>query len=364
MIQNHNHIHFNSGKTINTLETGVYKIRKTLTGIILEKVNNFEYKNLDGRVNDYVELLLEQTKKTNKFGALFSGLSGMGKTQTIKNFITSSNLPTIFIDSAISGDDITTVVNNIETDVIVFIDEFEKVYSREEDANSLLTFLDGSDFKKKLITICSFNERKNLSTYFFNRPGRFIFNFKFDALHPDEALEFISKNVNVKDQSKELLNYLYKIKNLSYDICATIINTIHLHGIDTFVKFSDCLNIDNTTYLYKITTFKDDKPFDNSSGGAIITNTSVKVKYEYFNEDENKYIETISRIYLNNDLYQYILKNLTSNYEFELNTEQFNDYIIQYLKEEHDSDIKIDLSRYKFVAERKHDYVQKSYLAF
>lgn len=275
MIKSNNEVHFNSGETIDSLPLGIYKIVQTMTGTYLSKLPNYEYKKMFGISNDYVNLLLEHTTKSNSFGALFSGLSGMGKTQTIKNFIIKSKIPTIFVDQGLSGNVIIDVINRINSDVIVFFDEFEKLYVEENSSNTLLTFLDGIDFGKKVITICSFNNKHTLSNYFFNRPGRFIFDFKFNRLEPEEGLEFINSIIDIS-MKKELLNYLGKIKNLSYDICNSIVGVIKIHGINNFIKFSDCLNIQEESFIYFYTLTKHNKPHFETGKSATIPYAGIK----------------------------------------------------------------------------------------
>lgn len=282
MIKSNNEVHFNSGETIDSLPLGIYKIVQTMTGTYLSKLPNYEYKKMFGISNEYVNLLLEHTNKSNSFGALFSGLSGMGKTQTIKNFIIESKIPTIFIDEALSGNTIIDIINRINSDVIVFFDEFEKLYAKEDSSNTLLTFLDGIDFGKKVITICSFNDKSKLSNYFFNRPGRFIFDFKFDRLLPEEGLEFISSIIEIS-MKKELLNYLSKIKNLSYDICNSIVGVIKIHGINNFIKYSNCLNIQEENYKYYYSLTKNSKPYYESMRLPSVSSNAIR-----FSDDNDR----------------------------------------------------------------------------
>ena len=152
-------------------------------------------------------------------GFLFTGQSGMGKTQTIRNLVNLLGYPCIVVDHEVETGALTGLINDAGTPVIVFFDEFEKIFT--DKSEHLLGFFDGIT-ENRVISFCSMNEVGRLSNYFFNRPGRFIFNFRFEELPVSVALEYIESKIKVEDIER-LVNYLSTVYNLSYDLCDKIV---------------------------------------------------------------------------------------------------------------------------------------------
>lgn len=243
----------NVGEDINKLPVGVYTINVDAMGnIFLDEQNKMVYQDLYGESNDIMDIVLHYKNGSNKnFGCLFEGISGMGKTQTIKNLCVKMNLPVISITSPQHKDLILKVVEQINSDCIIFIDEFEKVYGEDEQAcNSLLALFDGLNTKNRIISFVAFNDRGSLSNYFFNRPGRFIFNFKFSPLDDKKALEFIKSKVSISASVEKSLKYfLFRVENISYDILDKIIHVINIYG-EKFPKAIVNMNLEKSRISY------------------------------------------------------------------------------------------------------------------
>jgi hypothetical protein len=294
MIRNDSIINFNSGESISVLPVGVYVPDKDNFGnIFLKKIEDFNSIDLGGRSNSIKDFLTSHYRLTKgNFGCIFEGISGMGKTATIRNICNELNLPVIFIQDDFSGKELNEIVSNINSDCVLFFDEFEKIYTDTNVSNSLLSFFDGINTKNRVVNLVSFNQRSKLSNYFFGRPGRFLFNFRFFHLSTEDAMAFIKSRLEVRAEYEDkMYTYLDKIDNLSYDICDKIITLIGLHGIQTFIEFSRDFNVDECDYVIE----------------AVLSMEQKKEykKIRYINEEDGEYLYVFgNELFYLNELYR------------------------------------------------------------
>lgn len=260
MLQFNNVITFESGKYIPNLENGVYSIQEDSQGnIFLQVEPDFETIELSGESINISSLVIDHYRATtNNFGILLQGSSGNGKTQTIKHICKMLNLPVIMVNKPFLGPFVKSVLDKIGCDCIVVFDEFEKVYAKTEQSESLLGLFDGIDTTNRILYVVSANERKNVSQYFFGRPGRFLFNFLYECLKPEEGLKFIKLKSSVENDER-LLNYLKGVNNLSYDICDKISSLINIHGEEKFSVNAKYFNVIPIKYEYEYEIYYNDK---------------------------------------------------------------------------------------------------------
>lgn len=324
MLIFNNRIVFSNGHSIESLLPGCYAIRidPQNGSLYLEIQPRFETKELAGFSNDIIDLIKNHYKKTaNNFGIIFSGQSGMGKTQTIKSICSELNLPVIIVDIPLDATKIKTVLHAINADCVLLFDEYEKTYGdRKEEANSLLPIFDGLDTDHRILSILSINTTDRMSEYLFGRPGRFLFNFKFNPLKPEEALEFIEQRIAINDRDRMLL-FLGSIKNISYDICDKLIGIINLHGEELFIKFSNHINLVEANYRYQVIVKDGDKILCNNtigSGDAAPFRCNGESYYIYYNK--------IARTFKNLKIHEPLLvesQDVVDDYE-DINDETVN----------------------------------------
>lgn len=244
MLQFNNVITFESGKFIPSLEKGVYSLQEDDRGAAFLQVEpDFETIDLVGESLNISNLVVDHYRATtSNFGILLQGISGMGKTQTIKHICKQLGLPVVIVNQAFTGNFVKTALDKIGSDCIVVFDEFEKVYNKTELSESLLGLFDGIDTANRILYVVSANERRNVSQYFFGRPGRFLFNFVYEHLSAEDALEFVKSRLKIYDEER-LFIYLKNINLLSYDICDKIVNLINIHGEEKFSENAKYFNI-------------------------------------------------------------------------------------------------------------------------
>ena len=146
-------------------------------------------------------------KFERNLGVILSGDKGIGKSLFAK--MTSikaieNGYPLIIINTYIPG--IADFLSEIEQEIVVLFDEFDKTFNGGKDNNNnakdpqteMLTLFDGINSGKKLF-IVTCNDLKGLNDYLVNRPGRFHYHFRFDYPQSeywkeiDEVISFSKK---------------------------------------------------------------------------------------------------------------------------------------------------------------------------
>ena len=153
-------------KTFDSLPVGVYKACfSKFTGFFLEKHPDVEIKEkIYGHHKEKVAKILSSFEKFDRnLGVIFSGDKGIGKSMAAKLMTQTSlekGIPVILVNEYLPG--ISDLLNDIEQEVVVIFDEFDKTYesssgrcgdrdSCEDDRQTeFLTLLDGFGVGKKL----------------------------------------------------------------------------------------------------------------------------------------------------------------------------------------------------------------------
>lgn len=258
MIRSGKQVFFNSGDIELVLKPGVYVPKFSLDkSLYLEQIEDFEYTEMVGGNCEYEQLVVDHYNKTDgSFGGLFTGISGSGKTQTIKNICIKLNLPVVLVNCPLDMNHLLSIQEASKSNIIFFFDEFEKIY-KEDSSETLLSFFDGIKFTSRVLSFASLNEHRRLSTFLFNRPGRFLFNFRYNPLTAAIAIG----QFDVPEEYRErLTEFLDKVNDLSWDIVFRIKELIQIHGYNHLEVISKSINLSVSDYYYKVKfEIKDEK---------------------------------------------------------------------------------------------------------
>ena len=189
---------------------------------------------------------------TRNLGVILSGDKGIGKSIFAKLLSIKSienGYPLIIVNSYYPG--IADFINDIEQEVVVLFDEFDKTFSTNDKNNSgdpqteMLTLFDGLSTGKKLFIITC-NNLKSLNDYLVNRPGRFHYHFRFEYPQDEEIREYLQDKVKEEywGEINKVIGFSKKI-SLNYDCLRAIAFELSL-GV-SFEKAIKDLNIINTT---------------------------------------------------------------------------------------------------------------------
>lgn len=200
----------------------------------------------------FIEHVLRSYKSsTSALGMLLSGKKGLGKSFTANVIISRLNLPVIRITkSVMKGIDLFAFLNRIEQEHVVFIDEFEKIFSsrgREDNEgkmmtqNDFLSYLDGGSLSRKRMFIITANE--DVSHYLMNRPTRIRYHRKYEQMHITTIREIIDDLLVNKDFTEDLIENLSQ-RYINIDVLIKIIEEVNLHNMP-YSEFKDFFNFSN-----------------------------------------------------------------------------------------------------------------------
>jgi hypothetical protein len=189
-------------------------------------IPNKLYGNSDMLSNRYVKTFTEGSKN---MGILLTGLKGTGKSLTAKLTALKSNIPVILITEEFTGEEFKSFLNSIKQEVVVFIDEFEKVYVENDSQQSLLSLLDGIFEGKKLFIFTS-NMKDRINQYMLNRPGRIRYLAEYDSLDETVITEVIEDTLVDKTQTEDLLSVLDVLGIVSMDVLVGLISEMNSYN--------------------------------------------------------------------------------------------------------------------------------------
>jgi len=167
-------------------------------------------------------------------GILLTGLKGSGKTITAQKFCIDSNLPVIIISSGFSGSDFVDFITNPKLgECIIFIDEFEKIYSeydRDNSQHDLLSIMDGN-FSTKLIFLLTVNN-ENLNEYLVNRLNRIKYRKSYNDLEFETMEAVINDMLINKSHRESIYEFFEKVNMRTFDLLTNLIKEMNLFNED------------------------------------------------------------------------------------------------------------------------------------
>lgn len=233
--------------TVETLPTDSYIVQVTATGdFFLSPIQRAVdttriYGDIDKKA---VRILSTFLSRPNNTGALFHGDKGSGKSllaRRISYKAAREGIPTIIINNKYSGDDFNSFIASIQQPIVIIFDEFEKVYSRHEDQEALLTLLDGMYESKKLFLFTSNDSR--LTGFLLNRPGRIFYKINFSTVEESFIEEYCNSMLGDKSKTGDIIKFSSINGGLSFDILKAIVEELNRYGesVEDAIKM---MNID------------------------------------------------------------------------------------------------------------------------
>jgi hypothetical protein len=154
-----------------------------------------------------------------------SGLIVMAKTQKA---MADHSIITILINQALFGESFNAFIQNINQPAIVIFDEFEKVYSREDQTN-LLTIFDGT-FPSKKLFLLTCNESHRVDSYMHNRPGRIFYSLAFGSLDSKFVEEYCLDNLKNLNNLKGIVVVSNFFSEFSFDMLQALVEEMNRYG--------------------------------------------------------------------------------------------------------------------------------------
>lgn len=235
IIKNGNELRITSIQgTYDKLPVGVYNLELDDSGYFLTKTADFKLpKKIYGDMSIVDRWLHTYQTRGRNLGVLLAGLKGGGKTITAKLLAIKSGLPIITINAPYCGSDfISFISNECLGDCVIFLDEYEKVYSKEtkdgDGDSSLLSVLDGP-YQMHHLFILTVNSVA-VNTNLMNRPSRIFYRKNYEGLTPEDIKEIAEDLLLDKSLVEDLISTTSKMFQISFDTLISIIEEVNRYG--------------------------------------------------------------------------------------------------------------------------------------
>lgn len=155
----------------------------------------FDYKLYDFDANFVKRVGKTYQKKKGNLGVLLCGTKGCGKTVTAKQicnlYMSDFSVPIILITVAHNG--IPEFIGEIHQDVLILIDEYEKIFTPHNGSDGyLLSLMDGAlsnNFRRTFILTANYTQ--DINDNLMQRTGRILYLKKYDELGIDVIREIV-----------------------------------------------------------------------------------------------------------------------------------------------------------------------------
>ena len=199
----------------------------------LEKVDGFEgesvvYGDIASRVERVFASYQDRPRTT---GVLLTGEKGSGKTMMARLLAlraAQEGMPCLLINQPHHGDTFNQFMQTIQQPCVVMFDEFEKVYS-SEDQDAVLTLLDGV-FQSKKLFVLTCNDKWCLAGPMRNRPGRLLYSIEFNGVSEAFVRDYCAKNMKNTAHVDELVDVMYLFEEFNFDMLKSLVEEMNRFG--------------------------------------------------------------------------------------------------------------------------------------
>lgn len=223
-----------------------FNIKKSMQGMLyLEQIADFTLpKKLYATNNGYAERILNTfLDRGTATGVILAGEKGSGKSLLAKTLSVNAakvGIPTIVINAPWCGEAFNQFLQDIEQPTVILFDEFEKIYSREEQ-EAVLTLLDGVYPSNKLY-IFTCNDKYRIDSHMRNRPGRIYYAIDYAGLETEFIREYCVDNLVNQAEIDSVLKISSIFANFNFDMLRCLVEEMNRYKEPAFVAIK-LLNI-------------------------------------------------------------------------------------------------------------------------
>lgn len=309
---------------LDKLPKGVYNftVKEKQNGLLLgfSPVEDFKIpENIVGQDRHLTRVINTYNRLGKQMGVLLSGIGGAGKTVLAKRIamecVNKGNMSVVVVNSETVGH-LPMMMSMLKDDVVILLDEFEKMFDKVEKQNYLLTLLDGvMDHKHLFLFTC--NDINKINPYMLHRPSRIRYHFKFDRVPKEIAHEIIERDyIPVDNNNVAVLKLLTDMINgLSYDMLFECIKECNLYPsenpmelvTDLSLEISD-VSLEDYDVMFKLEGKTYDlEDFEEVIGERVIDNVTYKLCLEDQNVKRNINVDSLSDTIVRNNWMFFLL---------------------------------------------------------
>jgi len=254
VIQSGNRFSFEDvSNTYSKLPAGNYILKyDPRTGYYLNKKEDFDLPKKVYGDHSIVDRWLKswEVNSSKNLGIILAGVKGSGKTITAQKFCVDSNLPVIIVNEPFHGSDFIDFLTSPKLgECIIFLDEFEKIYSNRDMQFDMLSLMDGN-YSTSLIFLLTVNEER-LNDYLVNRLNRIKYRKSYGDLEFDVMEEVIEDMLINKDHKQSIFDFFDKVNMRTFDLLTNLIKEMNLFNEDA-IQCGMHLNLKPESKMYNV----------------------------------------------------------------------------------------------------------------
>ena len=217
------------------LPAGNYIVQRDAYGnFYLEHIEDFTppgkvYGDCISNADRIINTFLDRSGNT---GVLLTGEKGSGKTllarQLSIDLARKHGVPTIAIGQPWVGDDFNKFLQLIVQPCMVLFDEFEKIYSGD-DQEKTLTLLDGV-FNSNKLFVFTVNDSYRVNSHMRNRPGRIYYSLQFSGLEANFIREYCEDRLQAKQHIQKIVDISSIFGQFNFDMLKALVEEMNRYG--------------------------------------------------------------------------------------------------------------------------------------
>ena len=217
-----------------TLPVGNYTVKQDMFGnLFLEMVDSFApLKKLYGSTQKNADRILNTYNSRDvSTGVMLAGEKGSGKSLLAKTLSiegAKQGIPTIIINTPFTGDAFNKFMQDIEQRCIILFDEFEKVYS-DNDQEAALTLLDGV-FPSQKLFVLTCNDKWRINQHMRNRPGRIFYMIDFAGLEHEFIVEYCNDTLINKHYIEKVCAIAALFEQFNFDMLKALVEEMNRYN--------------------------------------------------------------------------------------------------------------------------------------